>query len=262
MQHHEAHWLFRVYAYIWDGVDWLFPPTCGGCNRAGYRWCPSCADETHPLTGPLCEICGIPLPSPGLCTACKRERPAFRALRSWSAFQGPLRNAILLMKYRFDLGLVCALTEAMLPFLNALPWPVDLVIPVPLSERRYKERGYNQAELIARSLALARGWECRPETLVRARDTLSQVGLSAKERRENVRGAFRADEAHVRGRSVLLVDDVATTGATLSACAQALLDGGATEVYALTLARALPAHIPGHPLHDFEPHSTTPIKEV
>ncbi len=141
----------------------------------------------------------------------------------------------------------------MLPFVASLPWPVELIVPVPLSEKRYRERGYNQVELVARTLALALGWKCVPEALARVRETASQVGLSAAERRQNVLGAFRASRPHVQERTILVMDDVATTGATLSSCAQALLDEGASAVYAFTLARALPEHIPDHPLRDLYP---------
>ncbi|NOY97766.1 MAG: ComF family protein [Chloroflexi bacterium] len=130
----------------------------------------------------------------------------------------------------------------MVHYLDALSWPVDAVIPVPLGKKRFRERGYNQVGLIAHPLALALGWNYAPRALTRVRETASQVGLSAGERRENVRGAFAADVRRVRDRRVLVMDDVATTGATLAACAQALLDGGAREVFALTVARALPHH--------------------
>ena len=105
-----------------------------------------------------------------------------------------------------------------------------------------QERGYNQVALVARPLAELSRWEYRPGALVRARETRSQVGLSAVERQENMRDAFRSDPHLVGGRNVLLMDDIATTGATLMACSHALLVSGANAVYALTIARALPHH--------------------
>ena len=146
------------------------------------------------------------------------------------------------VKYRRDLGLGDSLATQMLPYIASLGWPIDMVVPVPLGRKRFQERGYNQVGLIARPIALAQGWNYAPRALARARETNSQVGLSANERQRNVRGAFIADSQRVHGRCILIVDDVATTGATLTACAQALMDGGAREVYALTVARALPRH--------------------
>jgi predicted amidophosphoribosyltransferase len=105
-----------------------------------------------------------------------------------------------------------------------------------------QERGYNQVGLVARPMAALTGWQYAPSALTRARDTKSQVGLSPVERQENMRDAFRSDPRMVNGRAVLLLDDVVTTGATLKACAVALLSSGASVVYALTIARALPHH--------------------
>ena len=146
------------------------------------------------------------------------------------------------MKYQHDLGLGDALASHLLPFLQTLNWKIDLVLPVPLGKKRFQERGYNQVGLVARPLALAQNWHYAPHALKRTRETISQVGLSASNRQVNVRGAFAAEERLVRDKTILIMDDVATTGATLAACAESLLDGGASEVYALTLARALPHH--------------------
>ena len=127
-------------------------------------------------------------------------------------------------------------------FVDSLGWSFDVVVPVPLGEKRMKERGYNQVALIAKPLSLSLGRIYHQAALKRRRETKSQVGLSAVERRQNVHDAFIADSRIVRGKSVLLMDDVATTGATLSSGAEALLQAGASQVYAITVARALPHH--------------------
>jgi ComF family protein len=114
-----------------------------------------------------------------------------------------------------------------------------MIIPVPLGVGRLKERGYNQISLIARPLAMAMGIAFAPHALTRVRETRSQVGLTKNERHENVRGAFRTGNVRVTGRVLLLIDDVATTGSTLSSCAEALDCAGARDVFALTIARAL-----------------------
>jgi ComF family protein len=168
--------------------------------------------------------------------------PPFSALRSWAVFEGPVRAAVHQLKYRRNVALGDALARPMADFCRRLDWPVEIVVPVPLGKRRLQERGYNQVGLIAMPLAALNRWRYAPRALSRLRETKSQVGLSAVERRENVQGAFRADPRPVSGRTILLMDDVATTGATISACAEALLSAGAKAVFALTLARALPHH--------------------
>ena len=163
-------------------------------------------------------------------------------MRSWAAFDSPVRQALHKLKYRRDMALGDALAVPIHRFVDSLAWRVDAVAPVPLSQKRFKERGYNQVALIAYPISLALGFEYRPAAIRRTRDTKSQVGLNAEERRANVQEAFTADPRLVRGKTILVVDDVATTGSTLSSAADALLQAGAAEVFALTVARALPHH--------------------
>ncbi len=133
-----------------------------------------------------------------------------------------------------------ALARPLIKLLAELDWDVDLVTPVPLGIARQSQRGYNQAALLARPVSLAYGLPYRPNALTKVRETRSQVGLSAVERRQNVNDAFRGDLKVSKGKSVLVIDDVTTSGATLNACASALLQAGARQVFALTLARPLP----------------------
>jgi ComF family protein len=163
-------------------------------------------------------------------------------MRSWLVFEGPIRHALHKLKYRRNMALGDALAQHFREYVGTLGWPVDLVVPVPLGKERMKERGYNQVGLVARPLAAVNHWRYAPRAVVRSRETRSQVGLTVVERKENVSGAFLGEAALVSGATVLLMDDVATTGATLSACTTAILDAGARSVYALTLARALPHH--------------------
>ncbi len=153
-----------------------------------------------------------------------------------------MRSALHRLKYRRNMALGEALARPLAAFAAAQGWSVDLVAPIPLGRQRLQERGYNQVALFAWPMAVFNGWPYDPGAVRRCRETRSQVGLSAAERRENMRDAFWADSSRLRGKTVLLVDDVATTGATLSACAQAVLAAGARQVLALTLARALPHH--------------------
>lgn len=233
-----------LYHLLWSCADLLFPPTCGGCGKPGYRWCSVCQTQVSRVPEPFCSICGTALDgsSSCQCVECRRLRPDYDSLRSWSAFDGPVRSALHRLKYRRDLGLGEALAVPLAGFASRLNWPVDLVVPVPLGRRRSIERGYNQVALIAWPLAMALGLQYDPHAVARVRDTRSQVGLARRERQDNVRDAFAAQSAGVGGRSILLVDDVATTGSTLSSCAAALRACGARDVFALTVARALPRH--------------------
>ncbi len=220
----------------------LFPPVCGGCGKPGSRWCDNCRRSVVFLTEPLCEVCGIPLDAPGLCADCQRARPRFNALRSWSAFDAPVRNALHRLKYRSDLGLGDALAAQLSEFVAALNWPIDCIVPIPLGQKRLQERGYNQVALIARPLAMAMKIDFEADAISRVRETRSQVGLTKLERRENVREAFQAKPKRVINRIILLMDDVATTGSTLSSCAEALYAAGARDVFAFTVSRALTRH--------------------
>jgi len=163
-------------------------------------------------------------------------------LRSWAVFENPVQTALHRLKYRRDTGIGEALAKQMSTFVEDLKWPVDTIIPIPLGKRRLKERGYNQVAMVANPLSIQLDFDYHPAALMRARETRSQVGLSASERQENVRDAFFADQKKISERRILLMDDVSTTGATLSSAAEALYAAGAREVYALTVARALPHH--------------------
>lgn len=208
----------------------------------GYRWCPECQKQVEVLGESVCQVCGTPLPSGIRCRSCEEFRPPYYAMRSWAAFAGPLRRALHTLKYRRNLALGEALARQMFPFVQGLGWTVDCLVPVPLGKARLKERGYNQVALVAASLASLMHWQYLPQALKRVRETRSQVGLSAAERRLNVQDAFQAQARLVVGKTVLVMDDVATTGSTLVACATALLEAGAHKVYALTIARALPKY--------------------
>jgi competence protein ComFC len=233
---------YRISQWMWGSLDWLFPPVCGGCKRSGFRWCPDCRLNAKIIPEPVCQTCSVPLPQPGLCTFCKASKPPFEMMRSWLFFEGSIRHALHQLKYYRNVALGDALAKYFAEFVSTLNWTVDLVIPVPLGKGRMMERGYNQVGLVAMPLAALLHWQYAPKGLIRIRDTRSQVGLTVNERKENVSGAFKANPTVVSGAIVLVMDDVATTGATLSACATSLLAAGAKSVYALTLAHALPLH--------------------
>jgi ComF family protein len=140
------------------------------------------------------------------------------------------------------MGIGESLALHMSEFIWSLGWRIDLLVPVPLGKKRLKARGYNQVELVAKPLAYEVGWQYAPTALWKSRETRTQVGLSISQRRKNVLDAYQADSEIVKRKSILLMDDVATTGSTIQSCSRALIDAGAQDVYALTIARALSHH--------------------
>jgi len=228
-----------LHRWSWAALDLLFPPTCGGCDAPGARWCPECQENTTRIETPYCQYCGQPVSGVECCERCETAPPKLSAIRSWAIFDGPIRNALHRVKYRRDVALAEALMRPMINYVFSLGWGVNLVAPVPLSNKRLGERGYNQADLLAKPLALGMGLNYQPKALQRGRDTRSQVDLNLAQRRENVKDAFSAKGKLIDGKAILIVDDVATSGSTLDACAEALWLAGASDVYGVTLARAV-----------------------
>lgn len=160
------------------------------------------------------------------------------AAHAWGMYQDPLRKAVRRLKYSRDIALGDALAQHLMWLVEKYQIEAEMVVPVPLGQKRQKERGYNQAALLARSVALGLGLPYKPRAARRTRETASQVGLSLEERQHNVAGAFWANPDLVVHRAVLLVDDVLTTGATLEAAAQALRQAGARQIEAVVVSRA------------------------
>ena len=234
-------WRYRTRQALWAGVDLLFPPQCAGCGQAGHRFCAACESRVVALSPPLCETCGHPVEQPGQCLLClsgARPLAPLAGLRSAAFFDGPLQNAIHSLKYKGDIILADTLAVRLARVELEAAAGDSLVVPVPLGRARLKSRGYNQAALLARGFAELRGLRCAPQAARRWRETDTQVHLSPAERRANVAGAFEASPRLVHGQTIILVDDVCTTGATLAACAAALMAAGATAVWGLTLSRA------------------------
>lgn len=207
--------------------------------------CSSCQEELPPSRLLVCPKCGLPLYSEvmeknnGLfcCPVCARNPPPWSGMAYYGFHAGKLRDAILALKYSGSLRLTGLFSDLLLESSKCLPAP-DLIVPVPLSLPRLKIRGFNQALEIGKRLAGSVGAPVSSKALVRIKDNLPQEGLSAAQRRENIRGVFQGGE-EVGGASVWLVDDVMTTGATLEECSRALLGKGAKKVSLLFIARAL-----------------------
>ncbi len=201
-------------------LDLLYPPRCAGCGRVDADWCPKCQTELDRTPFDL-----------------KQGRlPPLTAIASTGTHEGKLQDAVHALKYEQVTALALPLAARLVTALDALNWQIDTIMPVPLHARRQHERGMNQAELIAKTLAETLQIAYNADSILRWRDTPPQVGLSRAERQANVRDAFKATAA-ISG-TVLLVDDVFTTGATLQACAHAARQAGATIVYGLTISAA------------------------
>ena len=224
--------------------DLIFPPRCVACDRMGSLLCDACAQAVAPARGPLCARCGRLHPEPcATCALCDHADHVLARVRAAALHTGVMRDAIHHLKYADARGLAVPLARYLTAAWAAPDWDelrhrVDLVAPVPLHPARLQERGYNQSALLAQALCDRAGLTCMPDALARVRATQSQVGLDASARAMNVADAFAA-RLRLDGATVLLIDDVYTTGATLNACARAALVAGAIQVVALTLA--LPA---------------------
>ncbi len=209
----------------------------------------------RPIEGTLCLICGERIYSPYAvtenrgprCGVCRRVEPVFARAAAYGSYEGGLRELIHLLKYggvrpaANVLGRMLAETMATLE--NEFEQPSVALVPVPLYRARRRQRGFNQAELIARAAlknnACGGRFRLCASALIRQRETSSQIGLTRHQRRENLRGAFAvSDPELVRGREVLIVDDVYTTGATASECARVLRRAGA-KTWVATVARTL-----------------------
>ncbi|MBI2918279.1 MAG: ComF family protein [Chloroflexi bacterium] len=219
-------------------MDLLFPPHCVGCGQEGSFLCPTCREASPRLLPPYCHACGVPLPTRGICPRCGEEPLALHGLRSPYLMDGAIRQAIHRLKYNNLKALAPELSALLADYLDTTPLPAQALVPVPLHPKRERERGYNQAALLARELGKRTGLPVVSGCLQRLRDSPPQArASSAADRRQRVAGAFVCTNDSLRGVQVLLIDDVSTTGATLDACARTLRAAGAASVWGLTLAR-------------------------
>ncbi len=216
-------------------LDLLFPLNCLGCQREGKVLCASCVDSLPELKPPFCRVCAQPN-APSTCHWCLESPPAFDGIRAPYEMEGTVKEAVHNLKYRGLKAAAPELAELLANYLKEHPMPGDVLTPVPLHPRRLRSRGYNQSALLAKELSKKLGLDIDQSLLIRAKNTLPQVSATREGRRENVQGSFRCD-GPADGRSVILVDDVATTGSTLSACAAVLKGAGASSVWCLVLAR-------------------------
>ncbi len=220
-------------------LDIFAPPCCVVCQKVGTWLCEACAHKIPPFYAPLCPRCGRPENSQSVCRVCQKTPLNVAPIRATFLFQGAIRDIIHALKYRGARNILPPLAEPMAEAWRYHKMESDLLIPVPLHANREAERGYNQSILIARTLGSQIGIPVAEGVLTRVRNTLSQTKLNQAERKKNVSDAFAYSAAtQLDGKCVTLIDDVATTGATLEACAVVLVSNGAKRVNAFTLARA------------------------
>ena len=234
----------RPFALRDAALDLFFPRrrcmACGSPEGVREGLCARCEARLTRVPDRVCERCGDVAQAPGLCPRCRAASPPYAAARAALLYEGPARTLVLAMKFRgeFDLP-VRRFARAMAQRLAQEGWRVDAVVNVPAAPKTLHARGYNQAELLARRLAREAGLPFLRGALRKRSRVRSQVGLGAAERRSNVQGTILIGRgiARAAGKTLLLVDDVMTTGATVEECARVLLAAGAQAVYVLCAAR-------------------------
>ena len=218
----------------------VFPRRCVACDRSGAFICAECESNLPTIGAPRCYRCGNPGPNPCLCIAEATRVWPLDGMRSAFEFESPVREAILALKYANLRSVAGTLSGYVADMVIQDGLEFDLLAPVPLHKRRLRQRGYNQAQIIAQHLGEVLGVEVDERRLRRVTYAGPQARAStADERRANVARAFLCEPGSMEGRKIAVIDDVTTTGATLRACAAALKRAGATEVWGVTVAREL-----------------------
>ena len=229
-------------------LDVILPPLCHIChafipNSGTLHICTTCYERLPLVSSPLCSLCGIPFAGTGgdhRCGACTLHPPHFDVARAHFLYEGPIRELIHAFKYNRNIHLRYPLALLALEATGGVTaeYHPNLIVPVPLHRSRLRQRGFNQAVLFGRVLSSRLPVPMVADALVRTRATEPQIELSAAERKDNVRGAFSVKRAaSISGKSILLLDDVMTTGSTMDECAKELKKAGASAVIALTIAR-------------------------
>ena len=221
-------------------MDSFFPRRCVGCGRVGDFLCLECLRKLPRLVPPFCPRCGRPQASSIVCPSCWQRPTEIDGIRSLFRFDEVVRKSIHELKYRNLKAISPCLAELLADYLKENPLPGEALVSVPLHPRRLRERGYNQSSLLARELAKRIDLPVIEDCLIRIKQAQPQVrAIDVEERRSNVADAFVCRDERVKGKEIILIDDVCTSGATLESCAAVLKDRGATSVWGLTLAREI-----------------------
>ena len=234
-----------------DLSDVFFPPLCIACQdvlptKQDKVFCRECRQNIHYITQCHCPVCGAIFPdSPAgdhLCGSCLENKPHYSFARAALAYEGIIHDAIHQFKYGRNITQGEALAGLLADFnFPDMDWNIyDVIVPVPLHVQRLRDRGFNQALILALALGKKHGLDVDFSLLKRCKLTLTQTGLDKKERANNIKGAFVVPHPErLKEKNIILVDDVFTTGATINECAKTLNKAGAKQVAALTLARVL-----------------------
>lgn len=233
-------------------VDLVFPPRSGCilCGQAGKEdICFNCIKWlTNWSKGPKCNICGRPLTNVKRvadCYECKSQKPPFAMARAAGSYEANLRSAIQLLKFKNRKSLAPVLGNLILQMIKQTPAfnQCEIILPVPMSRGRLRERGYNQAELLASEVSRGLGIPMLTNVVAKNMETSPQMGLTREQRRQNLIGAFHViDPSKIKGKTILIIDDVYTTGSTVSIIAETLKAHGAGKIYVATLANATTTH--------------------
>jgi ComF family protein len=221
-------------------LDLLFPPWCLGCGKEGSYLCESCRRQLPFVVPPVCPRCGRPRADGAPCPGCIAAQSAIDGIRAPFLFNGVIRRTIHELKYRNLRSAVPLLAVFLDDYLRDNPLPGDALVPVPIHRKRERERGYNQSSLLCHEINRRYGLPVIDNCLIRRTYTPPQARTSSlASRLENVTGAFTCEDERVRGRRIILLDDVSTSGATLNSCAAVLKSAGAASVWGLVLALEL-----------------------
>lgn len=242
------------FSYLSRGLSAvLFPPVCGMCQSPmasqAALVCPPCVKSLKPVPTPICSHCGLPVTGcephgAEVCLACLAKPPAYRKARFGFVYEGELRKALLRLKFYEAIHLGRALSDFLSQAFHRYYTldEFDLIVPMPMHPKRLFQRGFNQVVVMGKRLSVQTGIPLDRTSFQKVKDTPPQVGLSRSRRAENVRGSFAVTRrGKIAKRSILLLDDVSTTGATVAEASRTLLQGGAETVQVLVLALRIPA---------------------
>ncbi|MDD3631338.1 MAG: ComF family protein [Atribacterota bacterium] len=247
----------NFWEYLKEGfLSLIYPLSCENCGQPireskGYSICDDCLKLIKLISLPYCHRCGKPFSREvdfeegALCSDCLNKKHYFYFVRSVASYQGVLRKCIHLLKYKKQVKLVKPLADLMIDYLSGCELinisEIDLIIPVPLFKDDYLKRGFNQSGLLAKQIADYFSVTFSEDLLIKKRANLSQVGLSKEERRNNVKNVYSINSARQEYNisSLLLIDDIFTTGSSIEACCKELRKIGVERLYVLTLARGV-----------------------
>jgi len=224
----------------YEVTDFFFPRTCIGCGKVGDFICTACSKKLSRILPPLCRHCGRPESSGAYCSECWGTKSSLDEIRSVFIFDGIVRQAVHELKYRNVQAISGCLAGFMSVYFQEYGLNGDVLVPVPLHEKRLRERGYNQSRLLTEALSGLISKEVNPALLKRVRNTGPQaLSASVHERMANMENTFACESDGAAGRNIIVIDDVCTSGATLESCASALKSAGAGHVLGFTLAREI-----------------------